>query len=69
MFWKRNKEAQLKRKLRKVLAMRYLQTKSLDFLKPRMDAWSQGYLQGQEELYAELLNILDGEVQILEPKS
>lgn len=68
MFWKRNKDAELKKKLRKVLMARYIQTKSLDFLKPRMDDWSQGYLQSQEELYAELINILDGEIPILDPK-
>jgi len=64
----KTKASKLKEALKKVLTARLAQFNNLGRLHPRMDEWSQGYVEGQKEAYAEIIEILDGVVPILEPK-
>lgn len=67
MFGANKTEKKLKA-LRHVLVARLSKLKSLGQVESRLDEWSQGYVEGQKEVYEEIIGILDNEILILEPK-
>lgn len=54
--------------LRKVLALRLNKLIKFTHSEPHLDPWLQGYVDGQKEVYEELIQILDGDIIILEPR-